>query len=175
MSNMEYNTINGALFISCGLPGSGKTTWLMKNFDAPKDNKIVISRDNIRFDLLKPGEDYFSHEDEVFDEFVNRITWHINNGFDVVADATHLNKGSRLKLLAALTIAGCHPRFVAAVYFSTPLEICLKRNEQRKGTKFYVSKNTIRNMANKYHPPTRSNFYKNVYEIDENGELSFAV
>ena len=60
------------LYISCGVPGSGKSTFL-KNHTKP--NEAIISRDEIRFNLLKDGEDYFSHENEVFDKFVDNIIY----------------------------------------------------------------------------------------------------
>jgi len=50
------------VYIMCGCPGSGKTTWLK---DHVKPGSAIISRDAIRFSLLKEGEDYFSHEEEV--------------------------------------------------------------------------------------------------------------
>ena len=58
------------LYILCGPSGSGKSTWA--NSDERQDIAYV-SRDNIRLSLLKDGEDYFSHEKEVFKQFVKEI------------------------------------------------------------------------------------------------------
>lgn len=41
-----------------GAPGSGKSTWC-RNHGV---SKYRVSRDEIRFSVLKDGEDYFSHE-----------------------------------------------------------------------------------------------------------------
>ena len=59
------------VFIMCGPAGSGKSTWLIKQMKPKTD--ICISRDNIRFGLLKEGEDYFAHENDVKEIFYNSI------------------------------------------------------------------------------------------------------
>ena len=55
----------------CGPAGSGKSTWLIKQMKSKTD--VCISRDNIRFGLLKEGEDYFAHEDRVKNIFYGAI------------------------------------------------------------------------------------------------------
>ena len=57
------------LFINIGLPGSGKSTFCenhMRHFP-------IISRDRIRFSLLKDKDAYFSNEKEVFGELLFKI------------------------------------------------------------------------------------------------------
>ena len=53
------------LYLMCGCPGSGKSTWAAKNV-GPGD--VIISRDQIRFDMLNDGEAYFCKENAVFNE-----------------------------------------------------------------------------------------------------------
>ena len=156
----------GILYISCGVPGSGKSTFL-KTHKNP--NEEIISRDDIRFSLLKEGEDYFSHEKEVFDIFVSKITQLINAGTNVYADATHLNSASRAKLTDALLDAGCQPADVQAILFDVPIDICLKRNENRKGTKTYVPRGVIRRMFNSLSYPIE---FSHVWIVNEKGEVS---
>ena len=48
------------LFIICGVPGSGKSTFLRNYVKEP--SSVVISRDAIRFSLLKEDSDYFEYE-----------------------------------------------------------------------------------------------------------------
>ena len=131
--------------LTIGVPGSGKSTYLKKT------NLEIVSRDVIRFAILDKyhTDDYFSHEDEVWTEFVNTIVEAINDGKSVVADATHLSKGSRRKLLNAVM-----PRLknkeerrlvVLGLYFDVPLDVCLERNAQRTGRAF-VPEDQIRNM-----------------------------
>ena len=50
------------LYVMCGGPGSGKSTWIKKNLPTFKGYTKVVSRDEIRFSLVKEGEEYFSKE-----------------------------------------------------------------------------------------------------------------
>ena len=60
------------LILMMGPPASGKST--ITNLIAENHNKIcIVSRDAIRFSLLRDGEDYFAHEDEVIETFYSRI------------------------------------------------------------------------------------------------------
>ena len=95
------------LYILCGPSGSGKSTWA-RNFILESDrlgsDVRYVSRDEIRYSLLKDGEDYFSHEKEVFKRFAGTLRHTLIDGFDVVADATHLNERSRNKVLKYLDL-----------------------------------------------------------------------
>ena len=61
------------LYLLCGPSGSGKSTFAKLEDSKRKlvgENCLIISRDIIRFSLLKDGEDYFAHEKEVFNIFI---------------------------------------------------------------------------------------------------------
>ena len=47
------------LIIMCGAPGSGKSTYIEKHFISFPGYTKVVSRDQIRFSILKDDEDYF--------------------------------------------------------------------------------------------------------------------
>ena len=89
-----------------GIPGSGKSTFVRKRRDI-FDNPIVVSRDKIRFSLLEEGDEYFSKEDEVLKEFTKQIVESLSRPMgDTIVDATHLNGGSRRKILNLIAQAG---------------------------------------------------------------------
>ena len=136
------------LYVMCGIPGCGKTTWAL-NFINNK-NINYVSRDKIRMELLKDGEDYFSHEKEVFCKFVNIIRNSLKENKDIIADATHINKFSRKKLFAAI---GDIDYSIIFVYFNTPLEVCLGRNGLRSG-RARVPDETIKTMWNNFQKPS---------------------
>ena len=156
----------GKLYISCGIPGSGKSTFLKAN--KGKD-EVIISRDDIRFSLLKEGEEYFSRENEVFKKFITQITNSINLGYNTYADATHLNNVSREKLLRALDKAGCKPSATEVIFFDVPLDVCLARNEKRKNTKTYVPRGVIRRMFNQLTYPIE---FPTIWLVDKDGNVS---
>ena len=138
------------LYMMIGCPGSGKSTYAKTHFT----NATYVSRDEIRFKLVPEDEEYFSKEDEVFTTFINMIDKELKLGNDVIADATHLNSFSRMKLLASLDIDKNKTEIVA-VFMNTPLDICIKRNENRKGTRAYVPKSVIRRMFFSLKKPNR--------------------
>ena len=159
------------LYISCGAPGAGKTTFLNEYY-AP--NEIVISRDEIRYSLLKPGDDLFQLEDKVFSLFVDKIIYNLMQGKNVYADATHLNRSSRNKLI--WTIDCRKPNLlthIEAIYFDIPIDVCIERNEKRKGTKAYTPVHFLRKMYEKCEKPdpTQEEF-KHCWIVNKDGEVS---
>ena len=161
------------LLLLCGLPGSGKSTWASK-FIAEND-AVLVSRDSIRFSLLKEGEDYFSHEKEVTEIFYKMIYNLLNEGkFDyVLADATHNNPRSRanaLKEIGAHLIEGVE---IIPVYFNVPVEVCKSRNSLREG-RARVPDEVIERMARQRVKPRERGecfWYSEIWEIDEDGNL----
>ena len=135
------------LYIMCGPPGCGKSTFA--NEFLPK--RAYVSRDAIRFDMVKEDEEYFSHENEVFSTFVNTITDQLQNGMSVIADATHIDMSSRKKLTYAIDKSFTDYNIVY-VTFNTPIEICLERNNMREG-RMCVPEDVIRSMYNKFRIP----------------------
>lgn len=144
------------LFVMCGPPASGKSTFCI--YKCSLNNKAKwISRDNIRFSLLKPGDDYFSKETQVYQTFLKEINTYLTRGYDVYADATHLNSYSRAKLFRGLNINKNNTQVIAVV-MQTPPEECISRNELRKGTKTYVPRHAIEKMIYGFKPPSLNEY-----------------
>lgn len=120
------------LYIMIGIPGSGKSTWIQKHIDSFEDSVFLASRDAIRFLMLKDGEDYFVHENEVYDEFINQIKLGLENCDVVIADATHITKGSRHKLLHSLGKSLKDVKIIAMV-IKTDFNTIVKQNDMREG------------------------------------------
>lgn len=143
------------LYILCGPSGSGKSTWsqnlINEYIQSGKDIKYV-SRDDIRLSIIKEDEEYFSHEKEVFALFVDSIYHGLKNGWDTIADATHLNMFSRCKLMQALD-RYIQDYEVVCVVFHTDVDTCIERNKNRTG-RANVPENVIRNMCRDFRMPT---------------------
>lgn len=144
------------LFIMMGAPGAGKSTFI-KNLKG--ESGIPISRDQIRFSMVKENEPYFSKEKEVYKEFIRLINEHLSRNRNVIADATHLNAASRNKLINCITAPNVN---IHVVWIKTTLETCLKQNELRKGTRAYVPPSVITKMHNSIEKPE---FEEGLYSI----------
>lgn len=144
------------LFVMCGCPGSGKSTWVQEQIKDCKYETAWVSRDVIRFSMVAEDEEYFSKEDDVFRIFCETIQKELDAGKVVYADATHLNEKSRNKTLDKLNLEGVD---VYMVNFNLPVETCLKQNENRKGTRAYVPRSVIRRMHAQSVEPSENEKY----------------
>ena len=135
------------LYMMMGLPGSGKTTFARDYFNIENNNSVkYISRDDIRFNLLKKYNDednYFGHEEEVFNTFCFDVKHYLANGYDVIADATHISHASRSKLINAVTnikVLDNGKRIVQSpfnrwivIFLNPDVKLCIENNRKRKG------------------------------------------
>lgn len=160
------------LWLMCGIPGSGKSTWVQKQIE--RIGGVVVSRDAIRFKLLKDDEDYFAHEDEVIKQFLTTTQDCIDNPTieNIFVDATHLTTAARHQTLDKLNI----PKEVElnCVVFDVPLNVALQRNNQRSGRAF-VPRSVIRRMNCQKEYPTVEENFNHIICVNENGEESELV
>ena len=148
------------LFIMCGLPASGKSTFARQFI---KDNDIrYVSRDEIRFFMVKENEEYFSREKKVFKKFAGTIAQTLIDGFDVIADATHLNRISRDKLIRAIDQYTTEYT-ITYIVLETSLETCMKRNALREG-RARVPDSVMKSMAENWEDITISEKSYDRYE-----------
>lgn len=149
------------LYIMCGMPGCGKSTWA-RNFIREHEDVRYVSRDEIRFTLVGEEEDYFANENKVFQYFTDAIRETLVDGFDVIADATHLNRASRKKLIRALHDVDFK---IIYVIFNTPYNVCLERNNAREG-RCKVPEEAMASMWRRYIEPTTDEDYRCIGVIE---------
>lgn len=155
------------LWLTSGIPGSGKSTFVKNKL--MNEGGAWISRDEIRFNLLQEGEDYFAHEDEVVAMFIKNIQAALTSNVieDVFADATHLTPKARAATLNQLDLEGVDE--VNCLWFNTDVQVAIERNEQREGLAC-VPRSVIRRMnCQKVNPSIEEGFTRIVC-INENGE-----
>ena len=157
------------VWILCGAPGSGKSTWLNNSTFAA--NGIVVSRDLERFALLKDSDKYFAQEKLVYNNFIQHITEACVKSDVVFADATHLNWPSRRKLLTRLNLDRNQYK-IGCIIFTTPLNICIQRNACRIG-RAQVPVEKITEMYNSFtHPLFDPYKYDSLLEVDTHGNIT---
>lgn len=138
------------LIMMMGVPGSGKSTFANRwqNIDT-----VIVSRDEIRFGLLQEGDEYFAKEGQVFQEFVSQIVNGLDRGYEVIADATHINAASRAKLIKAVKNRLPSKELqIEVIWVNVGLNKALEQNELRKGSKFYIPRQVIRRMFEQMEP-----------------------
>ena len=153
------------LWIMCGPPGCGKS-YFAKNVFITDDSWQYISRDEVRFSMLGENDEYFSKEKKVFNEFCDRIIYALgcDEYHNVIADATHLNEASRMKLINRVCPNEMGVK-VFCVYFNTPEHICQERNKQRKG-RAVVPADVIHKMYLSRTHPAKDHFkYAGILEV----------
>ena len=91
----------------------------------------------------------------------------MNEGYDVIADATHLNQFSRRKLTQAIDMYITDYKIIYVV-FNVSADTCIARNANRTG-RANVPETIIRNMCRDFRAPTKDEDER-VIDIIEVGE-----
>ena len=153
------------VFLLSGPPASGKSTWVRSRLTKGSE---WISRDNVRFSIVKEDEEYFSHEDEVFDTFIAYINQSLEdpNIHTIYIDATHLNKRARHKVLSRIRKRNISE--LNCVCFCVPPSVCQERNALREG-RAKVPAAAIENMFKSFTYPEIDEGFAHVYEVDADG------
>ena len=153
------------LYLMCGLPGSGKTTFIKEKLKKDWCGKIV-HRDDIRKKYLKEGQDYFANEKKVRQEFYKTINDYLKQGYSVIADQTSLTLGARELIFKSIYEADN----ISCFWFDVDLETALERNEKRKGEKFaYVPPQELKKMARHMSVPSTKEGFLSVFRVDKDG------
>lgn len=146
------------LFITVGIPGTGKSTWASTYL---KDAKVVSS-DAIREELSGDATDQ-TKNGQVFNVFHQRIGEGLAQDLDVVADSTALDRFARENILAVAAIFKCE---IHLIVFSN-VEQAAVRNAARERV---VPQDVMIKMLGKFEKfksdlPAESRLYTSVTEI----------
>lgn len=132
------------LILLVGIPGSGKTTYANKYIFEHK-NAIHLSSDKIRAELYG-DESTQGDPSEVFSLMQSRAIEYLNDGKNVIYDATNICRKDRANIIA---ICPKHVEIEAHVIW-TPIEDCLQRDADRART---VGTKVIDKMLKRFQPP----------------------
>lgn len=157
------------LIVFMGPSGCGKS-YLAKHIQETHDDCIIVSRDAIRFALLKDGEDYFAHEKEVVRRYYDNINRAIGVHKYVIADATHLTVPARRKFFNNVrTKDAC----TLGIWIDTPLEVALKQNAQRSG-RARVDEQVIKDMYKRRVSPRTSEDFDEMMFISMDVDMAIS-
>ena len=129
------------LIVCCGIPGSGKT-YYSKEYIEKNPNTIHLSSDSIRAELYG-DESIQGDPNEVFTLMQKRAVEALNNGQNVVYDATSITRKDRSYIISLC------PKFakIEAHIIWAPIETCIERDAARERT---VGKEVIDRMLKRF-------------------------
>jgi len=130
------------LVVLVGLPGSGKTTW------AARQPYSILSSDAIRLLIADDPTTQTIHR-QVFGTLRRLARQRLELRRPVTCiDSTALTRWERRPWIRLADDADCEAE---AIFFDTPLEICLERNALRDRV---VPAEVVRDMARRLEPPS---------------------
>jgi len=127
--------------VMCGLPGSGKDTWLSTH----RGELPVVSLDEIRREL---GVDPKDNQGDVVQIARERCRQHLRSKTSFAFNATNILKQTRQRWLELF--ADYNAR-IEIVYVEPPFDRLLQQNKTRSKS---VPEQVIKKLATKYEPPT---------------------
>ena len=133
------------LILLVGIPGSGKTTFAQNYTSNYHEEVIHISSDAIRAELYG-DESIQGNPTEVFSLMQKRAVEALNNGQNVLYDATNITRKDRASIISIC------PKFarIECYIIWAPIEECIKRDASRDRT---VGKEVIDRMLKKFQAP----------------------
>lgn len=135
----------GTIYVTRGLPASGKSTWAKTWLAEDTANRVRVNRDDIRTMLGCWPIGTPEQEDNVTVIEESAVAAAVAAGRDVVVDATHL-KADRVRRWYSVS-----PE-VTVVDFPVPPEECGRRDAERKRQGLPgVGRDVIFSMAKQYH------------------------
>lgn len=130
-----------SLILLVGIPGSGKTTYAKKYIER-NFNAIHLSSDTIRKELYG-DENIQGNPADVFSIMQKRASEALNNGYNVLYDATNMTRKDRAGII------GVCPKFakIECHIIWAPIEVCIERDSKRERT---VGKEVIDKMLKRF-------------------------
>lgn len=115
------------LRITIGVSASGKSTW-SKEFVAKNEKWCIVSRDDYRYAWRNSGTVDPKLESIITEKVLDSIETLINNGYNVIYDATNL----KASYIAKIADVVKHTAKVTYQIFDIPVEVAIERDSKRE-------------------------------------------
>lgn len=133
------------LMVMCGISGSGKSTWAESHFSVATTR--IVSTDAIRKEIWG-DENNQQQSNKIFEVAFCRISFYLQQGFNVIFDATNLSSRDRREIVKKYR--GITKQLIC-VDFGNDVQQALKNQESRVRK---VPTEIIERQAKKYRKPT---------------------
>lgn len=150
------------LFILCGLPGSGKSTYAKKLISECNFDIIYLSSDAIREEIYGDASIQGNPED-VFKIMHSRASEALKKGVSIIYDATNINRKNRKSII---DIGKRYDSYIACHIVWAPIDECIRRDSERTRN---VGTDVIMKMAKRFEAPFFDegiNFIKVIFPDD---------
>jgi predicted kinase len=149
------------VFLLCGIPASGKTTFWQKSL--LKQNGVVrLSLDDFRFQ--KTGKEFWPPFEPVVKAWVDLTgPYLLAQGYSIAIDATNIRKSLRMKWIKT---AKEHGAEAVCYWFNTSWNTCVERNEARDRK---VPMEVLRRMSEDFESPNYLEGFEKIVIVEEDG------
>ena len=168
LSNVLINNVSTRqqiVTLMVGLPGSGKSTVATK-IAANEPNTMILSSDQICAELFGSEEEQ-SNSSKVFSTLITRMREALEEGQNVIVDATNINFKSRRGILAAVPNTVCPQK--RAILLTPSFETCKKQDSKRKRV---VGEDIIWKYMKRFQLPTEAEGFDEIVWSGADAETS---
>ena len=134
----------GILIMLVGPPGAGKSVLAKKIKDDYMMNFEIVCPDDIREEICGNPSDQ-THNNEVFSKVYSRLQNLLDNGYNVIYDATNCRSSYRKKIM---NVVDGHYKKAICICLLTTLNDCFENNKSRDR---FVPEDIIERMYINFH------------------------
>ena len=144
--------MNLTVWITKGLPGSGKSTWAWKMKEDLLAKSLfvsIINKDTIREELGITNENWTQEKENIVRTvFRRRVTEAMNARYNVILNNTYMNANTLRKDMEWMKQQWSDRDYVIQDFTSVPIQTCIDRDNNRKTLgQRYVGEQVILKMA----------------------------